>query len=103
MKTYAKKRMEIIIEAPFLNRLLDHLDQQGVHGYTVVPAIAGKGHGGNWSRDGLVSDAGRLVMVICILDPSDASTLLESTYAQMSNRIGIVSLGDVEVVRDDHF
>ncbi|HAJ21764.1 MAG TPA: transcriptional regulator, partial [Rhodospirillaceae bacterium] len=38
-QTYPKKRLSIIIEAPFLNRLLDLLDGLDVPGYTALPAL----------------------------------------------------------------
>ena len=43
IQTYPKKRLSIIIETPFLKRLGALLDERGVAGYTVVPALAGKG------------------------------------------------------------
>lgn len=103
METFAKKRIDIFVEAPFLNRLTAYLDECEVGGYTVLPALAGRGHTGNWSREGLVSDAGRLVLVMCILDASDAESLLEGIYEQLSHRIGIVTISNVEVIRSDHF
>jgi nitrogen regulatory protein PII len=57
LPTHAKKKLEIIIEAPMLNRLLDLLDRLAVTGYTVVPAIAGRGRDGSW-REGNLTDAG---------------------------------------------
>ena len=63
-QTYPKKRLSIIIEAPFLNRLLDLLDGLDVPGYTALPALAGRGKSRSWRRDALSSDAGRMVQVL---------------------------------------
>jgi nitrogen regulatory protein PII len=101
--THLKKRIEIILEAPALNRLTDRLNQAGVTGYTIVPALAGRGRGGGWSGDGLAGDAGRLVMVISIVDPSKVDDVLERVHAVLARQIGIVSVGDVHVIRADHF
>ena len=103
METYPKKRIEIIIEAPLQERLIQLLDRSSVGGYTVLPALAGRGHEGTWRRAGQVTDAGRMVMVICIVDAQRAEALLESIYRLVSRQIGIVSLCDVEVVRAEHF
>jgi nitrogen regulatory protein PII len=103
MQTYQKKRIEILMEAPALHRLLDKLERAGVSGYTILPALAGKGRGGSWSEEGLVGDAGRMVMILCILDPAKADTVLESIFGLLSRQIGIVSVSDVAVIRKEHF
>ena len=104
MKTHTKKRVEIIVEAPVLNRLLDGLNSTPATGYTVVPALAGKGMGGGaWRGEGLAGAAGGMVVVICIVDPAHVDAVLDTVYAIVSRQIGIVSVSDVEVIRADHF
>lgn len=103
MQTHAKKRIEIVLEAPALNRLLDALDRSGVTGYTVIPALAGRGREGSWRGEGLAGEAGRMVMVICVTDPSRVDQVLEPVYAIVRRHIGIVTLSDVAVLRPDHF
>ena len=103
MQLHKKKRIEIIIERPVLQRLTDALDRSGVHGYTILQAQGGSGQDGAWQRDGLVSSAGDMVAVICILDAANFDTALESIYAVVERQIGIVSVSDVEVIRSDHF
>jgi nitrogen regulatory protein PII len=101
---HLKKRVEIVVEAPALQRLLDRLDRVDVTGYTVIPALAGRGMGGGaWRGEGLAGDAGRMVLVVCITDPSRVDTVLEAVYAIVSRQIGIVSVSDVQVIRKDHF
>jgi PII-like signaling protein len=102
LPTHAKKKLEIIIEAPMLNRLLDLLDRLAVTGYTVVPAIAGRGRDGSW-REGNLTDAGRMVLVMCITDPARVPQVLEPVYKLLARQIGIVTVSDVSVVRADHF
>lgn len=101
--TFKKKRLDVIVEAPILNRLLDLLDRLGVTGYTVVPALAGRGRDGAWSRAGLVSDAGQMVLVIVVLDESRIPAVLAPVYKLLQRQIGIVTISDVEVVRKEHF
>jgi len=103
MQTHPKKRIEIVVEAPALQRLLDRLDRAAVTGYTVVPALAGRGHEGGWRGEGLAGDAGRMVMVICITDASRVDAVLETAYAIVSRQIGIVAVSDVQVIRAEHF
>ena len=102
-KTYPKKRLSIIIEAPFLNRLLELLDGHDVPGYTVLPALAGKGASGSWRRDALSSDAGRMVQVLIVLDAEKVPAVLGMVRGVLDRQIGIVTLADVEVLRPNLF
>lgn len=103
METHAKKRIEIILEAPALHRLTGVLEAAGVSGYTIVPALGGRGEQGSWSREGLVGGAGQMVVVVCITDASRVDHLLTELMRLLSRQIGIVSIGDVAVVRGSRF
>ena len=103
MVTYPKKRLSIIIEAPYLNRLLGTLDTLAVPGYTVLPALAGRGRSGSWSRDSLSSDANRMVQVLVVIDEEKVPTVLGEIRAVLDRQMGIVTLSDVEVLRPELF
>ncbi len=103
MKTYAKKRIEIIVEAPVQDRLIGLLDRLEVTGYTVLPALGGRGRGGEWSREGMVGEAGRMIVIVCILSAERVDEVLQPVFALVSRQAGIVSVSDVEVVRPEHF
>ena len=103
MERFSRKRLEIVLEAPALNRLTAALDAAGVSGYTVLPVLSGRGEDGHWSREGLVGDAGRMVMVVCITDAGKAEAALARIRTLLSRQIGIVTLGDVEVLRGERF
>jgi PII-like signaling protein len=103
MKMHQKKRIDIMVEAPLMQRVLDLLDQQGVGGYTVIPALAGRGKDGAWHRDGAIGRAGALVMIFCILDEARVDEVLEPLFALVSRQIGIVTVSDVQVIRPEHF
>lgn len=101
--THPKKRLEIFIEAPVVERLTDLLAREGVTGYTVFEAVAGAGSNGPWSLEGTVSAADRMLAVVCITDAARVPSLLESVYALVSRQIGIVAVSDVTVVRAERF
>ncbi len=103
VQTHPKKRIEIILEAPALHRLTDRLNQAGVTGYTIVPVLAGRGREGAWSAEGLAGDAGRLVMVVSVVDAAKADDVLERVHSVLARQIGIVTVSDVQVIRADHF
>ena len=103
METHRKKRIEIIIEAPLEQRVVALLNALQVTGYTVMPAIGGRGHEGVWRREGMVGDAGQMIVRVCIVDPSKSDEVVSEVYDLISTRIGIVSVSEVDVVRGDHF
>ena len=102
MKTFRKKRLEIVIEHPLERRVLALLDEQGVSGYTVMPALAGRGHRGAW-RQGLSSGAEEKVMIMAVLDEKKAPAIIKAIYDLVGEYVGILLLTDVEVLRPDHF
>ncbi|MGP1274062.1 MAG: P-II family nitrogen regulator [Caulobacterales bacterium] len=103
MQTSLKKRLEIIIEMPAVPRLESVLRKAGVKGWTVLPAKSGQGRNGNWAREGQITEAGRMVMVLTVIDPAVLDTVLDSVYALLERQIGIVMVSDVQVVRGDRF
>jgi PII-like signaling protein len=86
-----------------MQRVLNLLDQQGVSGYTVLSALAGRGQDGAWHRDGVVGRAGALVTIFCILDEARVDEVLEPLFKLVSRQIGIVTVSDVQVIRPTHF
>ena len=103
MKFHAKKRIEIILEAPARHRLTSQLDAAGVSGYTVLPVLSGSGRTGAWSREGLVGDAGQMIAVICITDAVRVDALVEKIMVLLARQIGIVSVSDCLVCRGERF
>lgn len=103
METFAKKKIELIIEAPVLQKVLSVLSARKIQGYTVFPAIAGSGHEGNWEASGSVGESGRMVSVICVLDASELASVLADIEPVIREQIGIVLVSNVEVIRRNHF
>lgn len=103
MQTHDAARVEIVIEAPLLNRLLAALEKAGVRGYTVLPVLGGYGRSGRWTREGQVSAAGGMAMVIAIVAKERADGLVEAAYGVLARHIGVVSVTDCRTVRPDRF
>lgn len=103
MQTYKKKRLEAFIEAPVLNRFADILEHHEVKGYSVQPVLAGNGKSGPWTREGVITSAGQLVCVVCILSEETLDPLLETVFKLLSRHIGIISVSDCEVLRSELF
>lgn len=100
---YAKKRIEIIIERPAYKRAGRVLQSAGVTGYSVLPALAGFGESGTWSRDNDISGSRDMVTIVTITTEETATKALEQLSDLLGDHIGIVSVSDVEVLRNDRF
>jgi nitrogen regulatory protein PII len=98
-----KKRIEIIVEAPALQLVLEALNTAGVSGYTVLPALSGRGHHGTWNRDDSFNNASHMVAIVCVTSEDRAEAAVAAVYAIVERQIAILTLGDVEVVRPEHF
>jgi len=103
MKTFAKKRIEIVVESPLMTRVLTLLDGAGVSGYTVLPVLAGRGKDGAWHRDGVVGRTGTMVMIFTIVDASKVDEVIEPLFKLVSRQIGIVTVSSVDVLRPEQF
>lgn len=103
METHKAKRVAIIIEAPMERRLSDALISAGVTGFSILPVLGGSGRSGKWSREGQVGRAGGMVQVVCIIRPDRLDALLDAAFKVVENHIGVVTIGDCEVLRAERF
>lgn len=103
MQTHTKIRMDILIEAPFQSRLADLLDAQEVSGYTIFPALGGRGEDGGWSRAGQITAMEQMLLFTCIIDGTRAEPLLEALHDQLAAHIGYVTTTEVNVIRPQKF
>jgi len=100
---FTRKRIELIIERMAYKRAGRILEEAGMTGYTVLPALAGFGNGNKWSRDTDISTSTDMVVMISIGDEARVTTSLEKIAGLLGNHIGVVSVSTVEVLRPDRF
>jgi PII-like signaling protein len=100
---YAKKRVDIFVEAPVLSEVLEALDGAAVQGYTVVEATAGKGHTGRWHLDDSFNSATNMLVVVCVLDAAKVDDVVSAVFEIVRRQIGVLTVSDVMVVRPEHF
>lgn len=103
MEKHKAKRVEIIIETPMCSRLTTALVKAGVTGFTLLPVHGGGGRSGTWSREGEVSTAGGLTMVLCIIREENLDTVLDTAFAIVERHIGVVSVTNCDVLRAERF
>jgi nitrogen regulatory protein PII len=102
MQLHTKKKVEIVIPAPMLRRILGILDRLGVSGYTVLRAISGKGHHSEWDLAEL-SDATRHVVILVVVADPMADKIIEAVGDVVRQHHGIIVRSTVEVMRSDYF
>ncbi|MEM9549705.1 MAG: transcriptional regulator [Pseudomonadota bacterium] len=103
MQTHKAKRVAIIIEAVMQSRLTDAMTEAGVSGWTVMPVLGGSGRSGEWSREGQIGRGTGMVQVVCIIRPERLDALLDAAFAVVERNMGVVTVGDVEVLRAERF
>lgn len=100
---HEKQRLELIIERMALRRACDILESAGLSGYTVVSAMEGYGGGRRWRRGDDLSTAEEMTVVITIGDPAKISKALEDLHRLLDDRIGVLSVTPVFVLRPERF
>jgi nitrogen regulatory protein PII-like uncharacterized protein len=102
VNTVQRRKIEILVDAPLVRRIVEAADQAGVTGYTLIPALGGAGHRGAWSDD-QVTGAEAKVMFMTITDEAKAAELTE-TLAPLLESYGLLLVSTmVDVVRGGKF
>ena len=102
MQLHKKKRIEIVVEASCAPTILKMIESTGAKGYTVVRDVAGKGNRGV-PDDAHLTDVFGNVMIIVIAAEKIAHEIVGKSQPLLENYAGIVTMSDVDVVRDEHF
>ena len=90
----AMKRLEIVCEREALPAVKMILDCEAT-GYTVLRDVWGSGHHGERYGD--------LAMVVTVVTLDHVDTILDQLLPILDRSSGIVSIGDVNVLRGEYF
>ena len=99
--TVARKRIEILADAPLLPRLIEALEGSDISGYTVFSALSGAGRTGHWSEDRLTGTSRILLMAIA--SDEHAATLVDRLAPLLDSHRLLLTIATVDVVRGDRF
>ena len=100
--TVARKRLEILIDTPLEPRLAAAAAEPGIGGYTVLPALSGRGRRGVWHDERVAGAEAKLMFwIICAEDK--AARLIDLLAPHLDTHGIILTLSDVEVVRGERF
>lgn len=98
-----KKRLELIIEKPAYKRAARILEDAGVTGYTAFSAFGGYGANMRWQRGTDLSASRDMIMIISVLDEDILEKVIDTLESLIGAHIGVLSIADVHVLRDDKF
>lgn len=99
---HRKKKIEVVVEAVYLNRVIEAAVKAGAKGYSVIPHLTGHGQHGVRQGRGL-SGAFENAMFISIVDPAIVDNVVKEIQLAIGDAIGILYTSDVDVIRSEHF
>lgn len=103
MRTFARKRLEIVVEKRRAQAVLKLLDRDPeITGWTMLPCLGGRGHTGTRLPEG-ATDALDTVMILVVTSEEVARRTMAAVLDLLAEHVGIVSMSDVEVARAAHF
>ncbi|QWK13609.1 MAG: transcriptional regulator [Aquificota bacterium] len=88
------KKVEVVVDSVYLNRVLDILERQGVSGYTVIRDVLGKGERGIMAGDEL-TDVFKNSYVFTVCSEEIAKSIAESLRPLLSKVGGVCIISDV--------
>ena len=88
------KKVEVVVDRAYLNRVLDILERQGVSGYTVIRDVLGKGERGIMAGDEL-TDVFKNSYVFTVCSEEIAKSIAESLRPLLSKVGGVCIISDV--------
>lgn len=84
------QKLEIIISNPYLEELVNHLEEIGVNGYTAIEISRGKGiRSGEHLSEGLLPTT-RKVMLICLVTENVVNEIFEDLKTYINDRSGVL-------------
>jgi PII-like signaling protein len=96
--TVQRKKIEVMVDAPLVRRLIEIADGAGIRAHTLLPAISGAGSHGRWSDDQL-SGAESKVMFVVITSNEKASAFIDALAPLLDDYRLMLIASDVQVVR----
>ncbi|MFN4012526.1 MAG: P-II family nitrogen regulator [Aquificaceae bacterium] len=90
----AMKKVEIVVDSVFLNRVLEVLEKAGVSGYTVIKDALGKGERGIMAGDEL-TDVFKNSYIFTVCTKEVADKIVQDVSPILKRAGGICILSDV--------
>ena len=91
------KKIEIITDMAYMNKLLSLLDEKNISGYSIVKEITGKGKRGNKDGHGLSSGFKNVYIFLCC-EEEEARTITEIVKPYITKFGGMCIVSDAQWV-----
>jgi hypothetical protein len=101
-ETVLRKRIDILVDAPLLPRIIKAAEGAGIKAHTVFPALSGTGHAGGWSDD-QITGASSKVLFVAITTVEKAAALTDGLAPLLDSYGLVLILSDVQVIRAAKF
>lgn len=95
-------KVEILLDAPLVDLVIRIVEEAGVSGYTLLPALGGSGRNGRWRED-RVSGADTKLLLLVIATEDTAETIVRGFEPLLEAYGLIVITTRVGVVRGEKF
>jgi|GEM_PF-755336 len=102
---YKKKKISIIVEMVYKDKVLSLIEKAGASGYTIYKGIIGKGkHGLRNDFSGAIGDSYGNVEIVTITSSEVAERIFHELQKKMEKGIVLILHSiDVDVMRDEYF
>lgn len=100
--TVQRRRIEVLVDAPLVQRIADAAGDVGITGYTLLPTLGGSGHRGRWSDD-QVTGAEAKVMLIAVTSEEKAAAFTDALAPLLDSHGLLLMTSVVDVVRGGKF
>jgi PII-like signaling protein len=98
---HRRKKLELVIERALVDEVIAVAQEVGARGYTVLPVLSGMGHRGHRADD--LTGVGGNVLLVLVARDEVVERLVTRLQASWGDAIGVLFVGDVEVLRGDKF
>lgn len=102
LESFAKKKIEIIVETTMIPRLISLARKEAISGYTILPVVEGVGRSGAFG-EGSLSRSFSAQHFMVVADAAIAERFMSAAADLLASYRAIILISDVRVLRDDHF
>lgn len=104
MNLFPKKRISIIVEHAYKDKVIKLIETSGASGFTIYKGIYGKGRNGIKGDHGGLGEVGVNIEIVTVTSEEVAEKILAGLQRAIDKGfILIVHIADVQVLRDDYF
>ena len=97
-----RRKIEILVDAPLVRRVVAAASAVGVTGYTLLPTLGGGSRDGTWSDDQVTGTEAK-VMFIAIANDQRATALIDALAPLLESHGLLLASSLVDVVRAEKF